>query len=132
MLVGIALLAAPASFAVLPRIEAGRVNGLLFEREAYASLVLALRFVVLERARPPAAGGSVLGAQTLLALGALFLTVAGAFGVQPMLAATRSGDARFSLAQLHAASVALYGLKTLLVLTLAWRVSAPRPPSSSG
>ena len=61
----------------------------------------------------------------LLVLGALFCTVLGWFAVQPMMAAARAGQGSFSFAALHGVSTVLYGVKTLLVAVLAWRL-APR------
>jgi len=69
----------------------------------------------------------------MLALGALFCTVAGYFALQPMMAAARAGQGPLSFGQLHAVSAVFYGLKLLLVLVLAWRAAGPglsRRPSS--
>ena len=96
----IAALAAPAAFAVLPKLDAGRVVGRLFAQEANVSLAL-----------------------SLLLLGTLFCTVAGYFAVQPMMAAVRAGDGVWSFGALHAVSAAFYALKTVLVIVLAWRLS---------
>ncbi len=124
-----ALLATPALFALLAQADAGRVAGRLLGQEAWLSLALGLLLLGLERARARAlaeAGqGSVLSAEMLWLLGALFCTVAGHFGLQPMLAEARAGQGRWGFGQLHAASALLFGLKTLLVLMLAWRASAP-------
>jgi hypothetical protein len=59
-----------------------------------------------------------------LLLGTLFCTVAGSFAVQPMMAAARAGQGPVSFATLHAVSAALFVLKGVLVLVLAWRLSA--------
>ena len=61
----------------------------------------------------------------LLALGALFCTVAGYYAIQPMMAAARAGQGAWSFGALHGASSVFFGLKGLLVLALAWRL-APR------
>ena len=122
----IAALAAPAAFAVLPKLDAGRMVGRLFAQEANVSLALSLLlfFVEQRRARRVAESGrgSVLTAETLLLLGTLFCTVAGYFAVQPMMAAARAGDGVWSFGALRAVSAAFYALKTVLVIALAWRL----------
>ena len=65
----------------------------------------------------------------LLALGALFCTVAGYYAVLPMMEAARAGQAHVSFATLHIVSTGFFTLKGLLVLALAWRLT--RPPASS-
>ncbi len=123
----IGLLAAPAAFAVLSNEMAGRVVGRLFAGEAYVALAAcALLFLVVRRqaARRAMAGtGSVMSAEVLLVLGASFCTVAGFFGIQPLMAAARAGQGSWSFGALHAASTVLFGLKGLLVLSLAWRLT---------
>ena len=125
----IALIAAPAPFALLDRAEAGRVVSRIFVQEAWLSLVLAMLLLALERSRALAAAqagrGSVFSAEMLLVLGAVFCTVAGYFGVQTMMPAARAGQGAFSFGQLHALSFGLFGLKTALVLALAWRAAKP-------
>lgn len=123
MLLCLATLATPAPFAVLSRELAGRVAGRMLAGEAYASLLLAVAFVLIERR----SRGSVRpNAEMLLALGALFCTIAGYFAVLPMMEAARAGQGAWSFAALHAVSSGFFVLKAVLVLTLAWRVSAPR------
>jgi hypothetical protein len=123
----IATLAAPAAFAVLPAADAGRVVGRLLAQETNVSMALALLlfFVEQRRARRAAESGrgSVLTTETLLLLGTLFCTIVAAFVVQPMMADARAGQVGWSFGSLHAVSGALYGLKTLLVIALAWRFS---------
>ncbi|MBK6866191.1 MAG: DUF4149 domain-containing protein [Ideonella sp.] len=123
----IGLVAAPAAFATLAAADAGRFAGRLFAQEAYLSLVFAALLYVLARrlARDAAAQGqgSVVSAEVLLALGALFCTVAGHFALQPMMEAARAGQGNHSFATLHGASMALYALKALLVVALAWRLT---------
>lgn len=131
VLLAIALIGAPAGFAVLAeRAEAGRVAGHMFVREAYLSLALATVLFILERGRArhaaEAGAGSVLNTEMLLLAGVLFCTVAGYFALQPMMAAARVGQGSLSFGALHAISTVFYGLKTLLVLALAWRLSRPR------
>lgn len=125
----IAAIAAPASFAVLARADAGRVNGRIFAIEAWVSIALALLLWLPERARArraAAAGrGSVLSAEMVLLLGALLATFMAAFGVQPMIEAARGGQAMpLGFGALHAISVGLFGVKLLLVAVLAWRAAA--------
>ncbi|KPF49959.1 hypothetical protein IP87_13460 [beta proteobacterium AAP121] len=127
----VALLATPAVFAQLSGAEAGRLVGRMLAQEAYTSLALGVVMVALERvaARRAALAGS--GPQfsvgMVLALGALFCTVAGYFAIQPLMPAAKAGQGAFSFGQLHAASAAFYVIKGLLVLALAWR--AARPPA---
>ena len=127
----VALLATPAVFAQLSGAEAGRMVGRMLAQEAYTSLALGVILVALERvaARRAALAGS--GPQfspgMVLALGALFCTVAGYFAIQPLMPAAKAGQGALSFGQLHAASAAFYVVKGLLVLALAWR--AARPPA---
>ena len=126
VLLCVGLNAAPSAFAVLARSDAGRFVGRLFALEAYASLAFAVVVYVLARrlsARAAAEGrGSVISGEVLLVFGALFCTVAGYFALQPMMAAARAGQGALSFGALHAISTVFYGLKTLLVLVLAWRL----------
>jgi hypothetical protein len=118
LLLCMGLIAAPAPFATLLPADAGRVVARMFAQEAYFSLVLAVAVVLLERRRSQG-----LNAQILLALGALFCTVAGYFAVQPLMAAARAGQGALSFGLLHAVSLGFFTLKGLLVLALAWRVA---------
>lgn len=126
----VALLATPAVFSQLAGAEAGRLVGRMLAQEAYTSLVLGLLLLVLERVAARRAAQAGTGPQfsigMLLALGAVFCTVAGYFAVQPLMPAARLGQGAFSFGQLHAVSAAFYLLKTLLVLVLAWRALSPR------
>jgi len=133
----VAALATPATFALLPQAEAGRVAGRMLAQEAYTALALGVVLLVLERlaARRDAASGqgSQFSTGMVLALGALFCTVAGYFALQPMMAAARAGQGPLSFGQLHAVSAVFYCVKVLLVLALAWRAAGPgltRRPSS--
>ena len=133
----VALLATPAPFALLTQAEAGRVAGRMLAQEAYTSLALGILLLVLERwaaRRDAAAGqGSQFTAGMILALGAVFCTVAGYFALLPMMAAARAGQGPLSFGQLHAISAAFYGAKVLLVAALAWRAAGAgfsRRPSS--
>jgi hypothetical protein len=44
-----------------------------------------------------------------------------------MMAAARSGQGTWSFGQLHAVSLGLFGVKIVLVLTLAWRAATRHP-----
>jgi hypothetical protein len=123
----IAALAAPAAFALLATVDAGRLVGRLFAHEAAMSLALAIVLFLFERRRTRAAAeagrGSALSANLLLVLGALFCTVAGYYAIQPMMAAARAGQGAWSFGALHAVSAAFFGLKAVLVVALAWRLT---------
>jgi len=129
----VAALATPAAFALLERAVAGRVVARMLAQEAYTSLVLGTVLLVLERlvARRAAQDGS--GSQftvgMVLSLAALFCTVLGYFALQPMMEAARAGQGSLTFGQLHAISLAFFGLKGLLVLALAWRGLSPAPSS---
>jgi hypothetical protein len=105
------------------------VVGRIFVQEAWSSLVFALVLLALERVRARRSAelgqGSVLSTEMLLALGTVFCTVAGYFAVQPLLPAARAGQGSLSFGQLHAVSTLFFGLKTLLVLSMAWRAARP-------
>jgi hypothetical protein len=132
-LVCVATLATPAAFALLDKAVAGRVVARMLAQEATTSLVLGTVLLVLERlvARRAAVEGS--GSQfttgMALALAALFCTVLGYFALQPMMEAARLGQGSLSFGQLHAISLAFFGLNGLLVLTLSWRALSPAPSS---
>ncbi|MDN3543480.1 DUF4149 domain-containing protein [Kinneretia asaccharophila] len=126
LLLCVAGLAAPNAFAVLERAQAGAYVGRLFSLEAHTSLALGLLLMMM--ARRLARDGQVrtLSPDLLLPAGALFCTVAGYFALQPMMAAARAGQGALSFATLHGISLALFGLKIVLVLALAWRASSRR------
>ena len=128
VLLCVALMATPALFAMLELAVAGRVAARILAQEAWLSLVLAVALLAAERrrARDAAAvgAGSVLSTDMLLLLGTIACTVAGYFGVQPLMSAARAGQGSFSFGQLHLASTLCYAVKTLLVLALAWRCAA--------
>jgi hypothetical protein len=81
------------------------------------------------------AGGGVAGrfdAALGLILGAIFCTVAGYYGLQPLLADARSGRGTLSFGQLHGISVAFFAAKMVLVGWLAIGTLfslSPRRPS---
>jgi hypothetical protein len=134
-LLAIAGLAAPAAFALVAAPEAGRIVGRIFAHEAALSLFLAIVLFLVERRRArdaaEAGSGSVLSANLLLVFGALFCTVAGYYALQPMMAAARAGQGSWSFGVLHAVSTGFYGLKTLLVIVLAWRLAGAGPVRSA-
>lgn len=127
LLLTVAGLATPAPFAVLSSADAGRVVSRVLSHEAHLSLVLGALLLMLERIDTRHAAAQGQGRQftpaMLLALGALFCTVAGYFALQPLMAAAKAGQGTFSFGQLHALSAALYLVKLALVLTLAWRAA---------
>ncbi len=138
LLLTVALVATPAPFATLAQADAGRVAARVLAHEAYASLAFGVLLLLLERRAARAAAesgrGSQFNAGMLLALGALFCTVAGYFALQPMMDQARAGQGALSFAQLHAISAAFYIVKAALVAALAWRAAGrgavSRPPSS--
>ncbi len=125
----VALLATPAPFATLAQADAGRVVAHMLAQEAYTALALGVLLLVLERLAAKRAtseeAGSAMTPELMLVLGALFCTVAGYFALQPMMVAARAGQGSLSFGQLHAISAGFYGVKLLLVLALAWRVTRP-------
>jgi hypothetical protein len=118
LLLCIAALAAPAAFSVLPTADAGRVVGQVFVREAWISLALAA--LLLWGHRHALASGRRIGNAALL-WGAVACTLLGYFAVQALMPEARAGQGALSFGQLHLISTVFYGLKTLLVLLLAWR-----------
>jgi hypothetical protein len=133
VLLCIGAIAAPAAFATLARLDAGRFVARIFMVEAYLSLALALLLFVIERRRARAAAeagtGSLFSVNLVLLLGALFCTVAGYFAIEPMMLAARAGEGPWSYGALHAVSASLFVLKGVLVLVLAWRLSALASPA---
>jgi hypothetical protein len=73
----------------------------------------------------------VFSVNLMLLLGTLFCTVAGYFAVQPMMAAARAGQGAISFGALHAVSAGFFMLKGLLVLALAWRLTAITPTATT-
>ncbi|AKJ28908.1 DUF4149 domain-containing protein [Caldimonas brevitalea] len=122
--------AAPSLFAALDRVSAGRAAARLFQTEAYASLALAVLLIVVERRctgarRAAEPARSPMSPELLLALFALFCTVAGYFAIQPMMEQARAGQGSWSFGALHAVSSAFFLGKGAALLVLAWRC-APR------
>lgn len=132
VVLGIGAIAAPGLFAVLDRPMAGLAAGQLFFVEARVSLFMAIVLFVIERRRvrdlaEQLGGTTSMTINLLLVLGALFCTVFGEFAVRPMMAAAREGQATvLSFGALHGVSSVLFGLKGLMLLALAWRLTGPR------
>ncbi|RZJ13368.1 MAG: DUF4149 domain-containing protein [Rubrivivax sp.] len=121
----VAFAAAPSAFAVLERAQAGAYVARIFAVEAQVSLALGLVLILIERriAREAVDAGiqsNPFSAQLLLPAVALFCTIAGYYGLQPLMADARSGAGVASFAALHGASLAFFGVKGLVVLALAW------------
>jgi hypothetical protein len=128
LIFGIALIGAPAGFASLAPEVAGRIAGRMFMQEAYAGLALSLLLLLmarrLARVDSEAGRGSVFSTNIVLVLGTLFCTMFGYFAIQPMMAAARAGQGAWSFGVLHGVSAVFLGLKGLLALALAWRLSS--------
>jgi Domain of unknown function (DUF4149) len=135
LLLCIALVAAPATFAVLPGAEAGRIVSRIFVQEAWISLAMAAILLMIERSATVATSGRSGVRDDLLLWGTVLCTVLGYFAVQSLMPAARAGQGVFSFGQLHLISTVFYGLKAAMVLLLAWRAAQPggavsRLPSS--
>lgn len=127
-LLAVALLAAPNAFATLERAMAGKYVARLFEMDARVALAAGVLLVLIERRLHRDAteagvnAGSAMGWALVLPLLALGLTILGYYGLQPLMEAARQGQGSWTFLQLHAVSLALFGLRLLAVLVLAWRV----------
>ncbi|XHS77656.1 DUF4149 domain-containing protein [Burkholderiaceae bacterium UC74_6] len=121
----VAGLAAPTAFAALERTGAIAYVRRLFEMEARVALLAGIVLMMLERREARDAGGKGATAEFLLPAGALLCTVLGYYVIQPQMDAAMGTPLAV---QLHGASMALFAVKTVAVLTLAWRLS--RQPSS--
>ncbi|MBW8845817.1 MAG: DUF4149 domain-containing protein [Burkholderiales bacterium] len=118
----IAFVATPSAFAVLERAQAGALVARLFSIEAQVSLAAGLILMLIERRLAHDSEGArpVFSAALLLPAVALFCTIAGYYGLQPLMADAKAGVGAASFAALHGASLAFFGVKGLAVLTLAW------------
>jgi Domain of unknown function (DUF4149) len=128
VLLAIALIATPAASMSLDRASFGAVARAIFAREAPVSLILGVVLLVIERrdalARHMATGVSQFSTEMVLAIVALFCTVAGYYGLEPMMEQARLGAASSpTFMQLHAVSLAFFGAKGLAVLALAWKAT---------
>jgi hypothetical protein len=121
----LALVAAPTLFSMLERPLAGRLAGQMFRLEAHAALALALLLFLIERLRRRRSGQRAAPTPELLLIaGALFCTVLGYFGLQPMMEAAKAGEpTRLGFGALHALSTLFFAVKGLLLLALVWRQS---------
>lgn len=126
-LIAVAAIATPAPFATLARADAARVAARILEQEAWLSLVVGIVLLLAARRRAAAVAaagrGSLFSGEMLIVLGTIACTVAGYFGVLPLLGAARSGQGALSFAQLHTFSVICYLVKCVLVLTIVWRTA---------
>jgi hypothetical protein len=121
----VAFVATPSAFAVLERAQAGAYVARVFSVEAQVSLALGLVLMLIERrlsrdAVEAGAASNVFSAKLLLPAVALFCTIAGYYGLQPLMADAKAGSGVASFAALHGASLAFFGVKGLAVLALAW------------
>ncbi|MGM9479630.1 DUF4149 domain-containing protein [Roseateles sp. NT4] len=121
----IAFVATPTAFAVLERAQAGAFVARVFAIEAQVSLALGLVLLMIERritrdAVEAGGASSQFSAKLLLPVVALFCTIAGYYGLQPMMADAKAGHGVASFAALHGMSLAFFGVKGLAVLALAW------------
>ena len=118
----IAFVATPSAFAVLERTQAGALVARLFAIEAQVSLAVALVLMLIERrlARDSEGARPVFSAALLLPAIALFCTIAGYYGLQPLMTDAKAGVGVASFAALHGASLAFFAVKGLAVLALAW------------
>ena len=126
----IGAIAAPALFQLLPRVDAGRVAGRLFQVEATVGLcvgaVLVLVALQLGRLRGEAGEGTRFGAELMLALAAVACVVVGHHALLPLFESARAGQGSVSFGALHALSSGFFALRGVLVAALAWRLTAPR------
>lgn len=133
MIVGVGAVAAPSLFAVLERQQAGQGAGRIFSVEAKISLAVSIVLFMMERRRvrdlvEQQGSTSVMTGNLLLVLAALFLTVFGQFALHPMIEAAKAGQpTALSFGALHGISASLFWLKGVLVLVLAWRLTALKP-----
>ena len=135
IMIGLGFIAAPVLFSALARADAGRVAARLFAIDAYIGLGCgtALLVFALQRSRTDAEhGSSRFSTDMLLALAALFCTVAGHFGLQPMIESARAGAGGPPFAVLHGIASAFFVLKLVVVAVLAWRLAAAsRKPAAT-
>lgn len=117
---------APVAFQIFPREVAGAFMGRLFALEAPASCAVAVLALILYRqgrARLHSEGsaGGLDGAVLMLA-GVIFCTVAGYYGLQPVMAQSRSGSGPMSFAAAHGLSMAFFAARMALLGMAAWRM----------
>lgn len=119
----VAGVAAPAAFAALERAGAIDYVRRLFELEAQVALAAGIVLMMMDRriVRDSARQGAT--TEFLLPAAALFCTVVGYYVIQPQMEAAMGTPMAMKL---HFASMAFFLVKTITVLTLAWRLSRPR------
>ncbi|MCH8856712.1 MAG: DUF4149 domain-containing protein [Proteobacteria bacterium] len=115
----IAFVATPSAFAVLERAQAGAFVARVFAIEAQVSLALGLVLMMIERrlTRDANEAGQTVpqfSMRLLLPVIALFCTIAGYYGLQPLMAEARTGTGVASFAALHGLHVAVLGNVGLL------------------
>lgn len=125
LMAGVGLLAAPVLFALLDRALAGQVAGRLFALEAqgFTLLSVAMVLVVAAKAKRVAPAGQTprMPTHLLWLLLALFCTVLGHHGLQPMMVKAKAGEATpLSFGQLHGISSSLFLVKALALSAFAW------------
>jgi len=130
LLLAVAAIGTASAFALLPAAQAGPVAARMLGLEAGTSLGLGAVLALLQRAEgrrlAESGQGSAFTPGLALALGALFCTVLGYYGVLPLMDEARAGRGRLGFGTLHAVSAAFYGAKVLLVAALAWRLAGAR------
>ncbi len=124
-LLAVAVGVAPLAFELFSRPVAGAFMGRLFAREAPLSCAVAVVALVLYRqgrARLHAEGSAGgLDAVVLMIAGVLFCTVAGHYGLQPMMERARTGAGPMAFGTAHGASMAFFAIKIVLLGAASWR-----------
>ena len=127
LLLTVALVATPAAFALLAKADAGRFAARVLATEAYASLAFGTLLLAVERVAAKRAAeadvGSQFNAGMAFAALALFCTVAGYFGLLPLMEQARAGQGAFGFGALHGISAAFFVVKAVAVTALAWRAA---------
>ena len=118
----------PTTVPKKPRIGIAALNPHAGEHGLFGNEEARVILPAARAAQAPEAQVSVMSAEILLVLGALFCTVLGYFALQPAMEAARAGQGAWSFGAIHGASSALFALKGVLLLVLAWRATAPRVP----
>jgi uncharacterized membrane protein YidH (DUF202 family) len=134
LMIAVGFVVAPTLFATLPRADAGRVAGRLFEIDAYVGLAAAVPLLALAMRGPRAArpaGPSRFSVDLMLVLAALFCIVAGYFAVQPMIETARRGEGGPSFAVLHGVASAFFVVKVAAIAVLAWRLTGRRASATA-
>ena len=129
LLLTVALVDTPTAFALLAKVDAGRFVARVLATEAYASLAFGAVLLAIERLGAKRAADADSGPQFNAGMGfaaaALFCTVAGYFGVLPLMEQARAGQGPLGFGALHGISAALFVVKVAAVAALAWRAASP-------